>query len=62
MSKITEKITDILSKENISKERLISFDERYEKLVSKGAIGKSKYNLPLKDTIGKSYSFNNKTK
>lgn len=58
MATITEKINKVLKRESEKKQRLNEVSERYDKLVSKGVVKKSTYNLPLKDTLGKNYYFN----
>lgn len=58
MATITEKVDKVLKDESKNKEGLNEVTERYNKLISKGVVKKTTYNLPLKDTIGKNYTFN----
>lgn len=62
MSVITDKVVEVLKKESDKKAKLKPILDLRNKLVSKGAVPKSKYTLPLKDTIGRTYTFNTSNK
>ncbi|GAA5084297.1 hypothetical protein GCM10023210_03980 [Chryseobacterium ginsengisoli] len=57
MAKLEEKVKNVLKNENINRDQLKRSSERYEKLIAKGVVDKTEYNLPLNDTIGRAYFF-----
>lgn len=58
MSVITKKVVEVLKKESDKKAKLKPIFDLRNKLVEKGAVPKSNYSIPLKDTIGRTYTFN----